>query len=110
MLSWHHTIPEMNHNELVGWRDKDPSRAVVILRDEKDYERVQMRMEINKKVFKKYTPSITEIFAHGKTYWEKVFYLVHLTDWASIYLAEMHEVDATEVKVIDFLKGELAKA
>lgn len=110
MLAWHHTIPEMNHNELVGWRDKDPSRAVVILRDEKDYERVQMRMDINKRVFKKYTPSIVEIFSRGKTYWEKVFYFVHLTDWASVYLAEMHEVDATEVKVIDFLKGELAKS
>jgi glucose/mannose-6-phosphate isomerase len=110
MLAWHHTIPEMNHNELVGWRDKDASRSVVILRDEADYERVQMRMEINKKVFKKYTPGITEIWSRGKGYWEKVFYLVHLTDWASIFLAEMHEVDATEVKVIDFLKGELAKA
>lgn len=110
MLAWHHTIPEMNHNELVGWRDKDPSRAVVILRDEADYERVQMRMDINKAVFKKYTSSITEIHARGKSYWEKVFYLVHLTDWASVFLAELHAVDATEVKVIDFLKGELAKA
>ena len=23
MLCWHHVIPEMNHNELVGWRDKN---------------------------------------------------------------------------------------
>lgn len=110
MLAWHHTIPEMNHNELVGWRDKDPSRAVVILRDEKDYERVQARMEINKGVIKKYSPSITELWTRGKSYWEKVFYLVHLTDWASVYLAELHGVDATEVKVIDHLKGALAKA
>jgi len=110
MLCWHHVIPEMNHNELVGWRDKDKSRAVVILRDADDYERVQMRMEINKQVFKKYTGSITEVWSRGKSYWEKVFSLVHLTDWCSVYLAELHGVDATEVKVIDFLKGELAKA
>ena len=110
MLCWHHVIPEMNHNELVGWRDKDASRAVVILRDEKDFERVQTRMEINKGVIKKYAPSITEIWTRGKSYWEKVFYLVHLTDWASVFLAELHGVDATEVKVIDHLKGALAKA
>ena len=110
MLAWHHTIPEMNHNELVGWRDKDASRAVVILRDEGDYERTQTRMEINKGVIKKYSPSITELWTRGKSYWEKMFYLVHLTDWASVFLAELHGVDATEVKVIDHLKGSLAKA
>lgn len=109
MLCWHHVIPEMNHNELVGWRDKDASRAVVFLRDKQDYERTQMRMEINKKVIKKYTSNITELYTEGKSYWEKVFYLIHVTDWVSVKLAEMRDHDATEVKVIDFLKGELSK-
>lgn len=110
MLCWHHAIPEMNHNELVGWRDKDASRAVVILRNEDDYERTQMRMEINKKIIKKYTPTIIEIYSKGKSYWEKAFYLIHLTDYVSVNLAELRNHDATEVKVIDFLKGELANA
>ena len=30
MLCWHHVIPEMNHNELVGWRKQDDSWAVVL--------------------------------------------------------------------------------
>ncbi len=110
MLSWHHVIPEMNHNELVGWRDKDPNKAVVILRNEDDYERVQTRIEINKKIIKKYSPSITEIYSKGKSYWEKIFYFIHLTDWVSVMLADLRDQDATEVKVIDFLKSELAKS
>ncbi len=109
MLAWHHVIPEMNHNELVGWRDKDESRAVVLFRNADDSERVRIRMDINKKIIKKYTPNFIEIESKGKNYWERAFYLIHLTDWTSVYLAEMHGVDATEVKVIDFLKGELAK-
>ncbi|HTM65367.1 MAG TPA: bifunctional phosphoglucose/phosphomannose isomerase [Flavipsychrobacter sp.] len=109
MLAWHNVVPEMNHNELVGWRDKDASRVAVFIRNEDDYERTQMRMEINKKVIKKYA-SIIEVWSKGKTYFEKVFYIVHLTDWTSVFLADLHGVDATEVKVIDFLKGELAKA
>ena len=108
MLAWHGAIPEMNHNELVGWREKDPTKAVLLLRNEDDYERVQTRMEINKSIIKKYTSNITEIYSKGTSYWEKVFYLIHFTDWVSIYLAELRGVDATEVKVIDFLKGELA--
>lgn len=110
MLAWQNVIPEMNHNELVGWRDKDPRYAVVLLRTDIDYERVQLRMDINKKVIKKYTPTLIEIYAKGRSYWEKVFYFIHLTDWVSVLLAEMRELDATEVKVIDFLKGELSKA
>jgi glucose/mannose-6-phosphate isomerase len=110
LLSWHGAIPEMNHNELVGWRDDAKDKAVVILRNEDDYERIKTRIEINKKVFKKYKSTIIEINSKGKTYFEKAFYLIHLTDWVSVYLADMRKVDATEVKVIDFLKSSLAKS
>ncbi len=108
LLAWHGVIPEMNHNELVGWRDAAQDKAVVILRTNDDYERVQTRMEINKKVIKKHTSTVLEIYAEGKSYWEEVFYLVHLTDWVSVMLADLRELDATEVKVIDFLKKSLA--
>lgn len=109
MLGWYNVIPEMNHNELVGWRDKTNDLAVVLLRNDDDYERVQQRMEINKRVIRKYTPTVIELRSQGKTYWEKVFYIIHLTDFISVDLAEMHGVDATEVKVIDSLKKELSK-
>lgn len=109
LLAWHGAIPEMNHNELVGWRDDASDKVVVILRDHDDYERVQVRMEINKKVFKKHNPTIIEIYTEGKSYWEKIFHFIHLTDWVSVILADMRSVDAVEVKVIDFLKGSLAK-
>lgn len=110
MLCWHAVIPEMNHNELVGWRDDAKDKVVIILRNKDDYERTQTRMEINKKVFKQHTPNIIEIYSEGKSYWEKAFYLIHLTDWISVTLADMRVLDATEVKVIDFLKGSLAKS
>lgn len=108
MLASHGVIPEMNHNELVGWRDKDDNYAVLLLRNEDDYDRVQTRMEINKKIIRKCTSNITEVYSQGGSYLEKLFYFIHLTDWISFYLAELHEVDATEVKVIDFLKSSLA--
>jgi glucose/mannose-6-phosphate isomerase len=109
MLAWHDVIPEMNHNELVGWRDDAQNLAVIILRSASDFDRVQMRMEINKKIIRKHTSTIIEINAEGKTYWEEAFYLIHLTDWVSIFLADLRSMDATEVKVIDFLKKSLAK-
>ena len=66
-------------------------------------------MEINKKIFKKYKPTIIELTSEGKSYWEKAFYLIHLTDWISVELADIRKVDATEVNVINFLKDSLSK-
>ncbi len=109
LLCWHAVIPEMNHNELVGWRDNAEDKAVIIFRNSDDYARVNARIDINKAVFKKYTKNIFEIESKGDSYFERAFYLIHLTDWVSVILAEIRELDATEVKVIDFLKGSLAK-
>jgi glucose/mannose-6-phosphate isomerase len=109
VLAMQNVIPEMNHNELVGWKDKDASKAVIFLKDEGDYERVKTRFQINKQVIRKCTPNIIEINAKGKSYWEKVFYFIHLTDWVSVILADLRKQDATEVNVIDFLKKELSK-
>jgi glucose/mannose-6-phosphate isomerase len=109
MLCWHGVVPEMNHNELVGWRDAAQDKAVIILRSKDDFERVQTRIEINKNVIKKYTNTIIELYADGKSYLEQAFFLIHLTDWVSVFLADLRDLDATEVKVIDFLKNSLAK-
>lgn len=109
VLGWSAPIPEMNHNELVGWAGGSDQFAVILLRSDLDYERVRIRMDINKTIFEKYTNFIVELEAKGDSYWEQLFYLVHLTDWVSWYLSELRGVDATEVKVIDFLKGSLAE-
>ncbi len=109
MLCWHHVVPEMNHNELVGWRKKSSDWAVVYLRNESDFERNQKRIEINKSVIKKYASIIVEIWSKGASKSERSLYLIHLTDWISFYLSEMNKVDVTEVKVIDHLKKALTE-
>ena len=109
MLCWHNVIPEMNHNELVGWRTKNEDLAVVIFRNDDDYFRTQKRMEVNKTVFEKYTSTILEIYSKGNSQLEKSLYLVHLGDWVSLFLGNKNGVDITEVDVITYLKGELAK-
>ena len=110
ILCWHHVFPEMNHNELVGWRDQRNDLAVIILRNNTDYERIQKRMEISKETFKKYCPTIIDLYSKGNSAVEKTMYLVNITDWISCFLADLRGVDAVEVNVIDHLKSELIKA
>jgi glucose/mannose-6-phosphate isomerase len=109
MLAWHNVIPEMNHNELLGWRTNVTDLAVVYFRNKCDYKRNQIRIDINKKVISKYTENITEIWSKGDTVLANSLYHINLGDWVSWYLSEMNNVDAIEIDVIDFLKGELAK-
>lgn len=109
VLCWHHVIPEMNHNELVGWAGGNEEFAVVLFRDSAEYERNAYRIQLNKDIITRYTPHYTEIATEGTSYLEKALYLVHLGDWISVDLASLRGVDAVEVNVINFLKAELGK-
>jgi glucose/mannose-6-phosphate isomerase len=109
VLCWNHVIPEMNHNELVGWAGGSELLAVLILRNKDDFSRSQARIEINKKVFSKYTPHVYELWSKGTSRLEQSIYLIHLTDWVSCFLADKNSVDASEIDVINDLKGALSK-
>ena len=109
MLCWHHVIPEMNHNELVGWSSSDFPSAVLFLRNDDDYERNQIRIEIIKNIIREKTDTLIEVFSKGESLVEKMLYLVHLVDWISWYAAQKRGEDAIEIKAIDYLKSELSK-
>jgi len=109
MLCWHNVVPEMNHNELLGWRTNVDALAVVFFRNECDYNRNQIRIDINKKVISKFTSNITEVWSKGDSLIENSLYHISVGDWTSWYLSEMNNVDAIEIDVIEFLKGELDK-
>ncbi len=109
MLCWHHVIPEMNHNELLGWRTNVENLSVVFLRNQGDYKKNQIRMNINKEVISKYTTKIFEIWSKGNSVIENSLYHINFGDWVSWYLSELNNVNAIEINVINFLKKELSK-
>lgn len=112
VLAFGHVLPEMNHNELVGWkvlkRHMD-EMVVVFLRDKADHPRVKIRMEITKDIVQQYAAKVIEVESEGRSLLARMFSLVYLGDWVSYYLAMLNGVDPTPVKVIDYLKNELAK-
>ena len=108
MLCWHHVIPEMNHNELLGWRTNVENTSVIYLRNESDYYRNKTRIDINKSVIEKYTSNISEIWSLGNSSIERSLYLINVGDWISWYLSELNNVDAIEIDVINYLKEKLS--
>lgn len=107
-LCCHHVIPEMNHNELVGWRE-EKEIAVFFFRSNYNSARNSLRMDINKKIISQYTSTIFDIEGKGNSFIEQILYLVNIGDWVSYELGHLKGHDVVEVKVIDYLKSELAK-
>ncbi len=111
-LAFVNFFPEFNHNELVGWQNKNNSKnnlIVLFLKDKDDHRRVKARMEIVKEILKRQKLELIEIESQGKNLLQRMFYLIQLGDWASFYLAMLNGVDPTPIQVIDYLKNRLEK-
>ena len=106
------TFPEMNHNEIVGWRFPEnilQQVQVIYLYSDHDHERVEKRLEICRELFEKRSNPIIDIVAEGASLLEQYYYLIHLTDWISYFLAKENQVDPGPEDAIIYLKEELAK-
>jgi glucose/mannose-6-phosphate isomerase len=112
MLVYGNLIPEMNHNEIVGWEHiahLAGRLTVVMLKDQDDNSRVSKRMEIVKELVMDQALSVIEISTIGNSRLERMFSLVQLADWVSMYLALLNEIDPTPIAKIDILKSKLAE-
>lgn len=106
------TFPEMNHNEIAGWQFPEnilQQAQVIYLYSDHDHERVEKRMEICRNIFEKKSNPIIDIVAEGASLLEQYYYLIHLIDWISYFLAKENGVESAPIEAIDYLKEELGK-
>lgn len=108
-LGWHHVIPEMNHNELVGWTGGDERFAPIFFNTGDLHPRNYRRFEISQEAVEKKCGKVLLVHAKGESFIERSIYLINIVDWASYYLCEMNGADIIDIEIIDYLKGELAK-
>jgi len=104
LLVGHHVIPEMNHNELLGWTGGNKKYGVLIIDsgklNEKNYRRINFSIEF----IRNKTPYILTLKSLGESKIERSLYLIHLIDWASYYYAVNNNIDSVEINVIEELK------
>ena len=109
--AYYNVFPELNHNEIVGF--EAPSEllakiAVIILRDSRDHRRVQQRMDITRNLIEGKVKKVIEVESAGESLLARIYSLIYIGDYVSYYLALEYGIDPTPVKVIDYLKQELA--
>lgn len=105
-------LPEMDHNEVVGWevlKDLMNKMQVIFIRDKEDHPQVQKRFQITRELIHDYADGITDIWTQGNTLLARLWSVIYLGDFISYYLAILNEVDPTPVKKIELLKQKLAQ-
>tara|TARA_Y100001949_G_scaffold96619_1_gene81561 strand:- start:95 stop:1030 length:936 start_codon:yes stop_codon:yes gene_type:complete len=105
-LAFNHQIPEMNHNEIVGWTLPNNQMSVILIRDCNEKAQIKNRFEATKNVAWDEL-EIVECVAEGKTPLARMISMIILGDLVSIELAKLNNVDPTPVEVIENLKTEL---
>ncbi len=112
MLAYHNDIPEMNHNEIVGWQENPELLkhfSILWISDDSINPRNTIRYNSSKELIKKMVSHQETIKLDGETFTERFLHLLHFGDWLSYWCALMHHTDPTPVEKIDKLKDVLSK-
>jgi glucose/mannose-6-phosphate isomerase len=109
MLAWYSEIPEMNHNELLGWEGGGDNIVALIFRNSTDYERIQERITFSKAAILHHTPTVIEVFSKGSSAIERMLYHVHIGDFISLYLSKLRNVNPNDLGIIEKLKTFLSQ-
>jgi glucose/mannose-6-phosphate isomerase len=108
-LCRHHSIPEMNHNELLGWGCGNSNHAALFLYTAGMHRQNSKRFELTREIVSRKTDKVLSLYAKGANQIEQSMYLIHLLDWVSLYLGYERNEDVVEIENINYLKEELAK-
>tara|TARA_A100001015_G_C14896727_1_gene674711 strand:- start:6 stop:1046 length:1041 start_codon:yes stop_codon:yes gene_type:complete len=112
MLAYNNDLPELNHNEIVGWKNNPEffkSLCVLWLEDESDSSRTKIRKNITEKILNEVNVSQYSIQINGNSFQERFLHMIHYGDWLSFWCAILHETDPSPVEKIVRLKNELSK-
>ena len=113
MPAWWSVLPELDHNEIVGWETLPSmtreSIGVVALTDVADHERVRARLDHTSQLTEFAVPWLAEVSARGESELARLMSLTVSGDLVSYMLAVEAGVDPVPVETIEKLKKLLVK-
>ena len=105
-----HSIPELDHNEIVGWTGAEAGAfSAVLLGDKDQHPRERERFELTAELIADRARDVVRIETEGETRTERLLWAVMLGDLISLELAAREAVDPTPVDVIEDLKDRLGR-
>ena len=112
MLAYTNELPEMNHNEIMGWHLTGQSKESVLpifIISNNHHPRVNLRLDITSKLVENKRGEVVRINPTGDKLILQLFSLIVLGDFISYYLSLLNHIDPGPVDIITELKEQLGK-
>ncbi len=110
MLARYEFFPELNHNEIVAWDllGKGGGNVVLLLRDGGEPPQMRKRIEVTREFLVARGVGLDEVWSRGQSLIARLLSLSYFSNFVSIYLALLSDVDPTPVETIAHFKKKLA--
>ncbi len=110
--SFSEVYPELNHNSILGWEGGGylaRNFSVILIRDEKESERIRKRIDFTKKLLRKSAKSVIEIWSFYPYGLSRMLSAMYILDFVSVYLGILRNKDPGDdsllLKLKTVLKG-----
>jgi glucose/mannose-6-phosphate isomerase len=113
LLAHSATVPELDHNEVVGWERPGAfarDGAVLMWRDREDSAAVALRLDLTAQYLRDQGAEIVELTEEDGSRLAREVSRVVFGDFLSFYLALVTGADPTPIASIDWLKTRLAES
>lgn len=108
--AFHHQLPEMDHNEIVGWEGgPQDTYTALFFEDSDQHPRERQRVELTADLISDAAHDVIRLETEGETRTERLLWSVMLGDLVSLELAARVGADPTPVNVIENLKDRLGR-
>ncbi|MBI4148815.1 bifunctional phosphoglucose/phosphomannose isomerase [Candidatus Woesearchaeota archaeon] len=99
-------FPELNHNEMSGFLNKNGNYFAVLIKDPQDHPRIQRRMRVFQQILQRHHYPFAEVVLRGPPL-AKMLTGIMIGDWCSYHLALRYRTDPTPVPLIETFKKQL---
>jgi glucose/mannose-6-phosphate isomerase len=108
--AFYNVLPELNHNEMTGFDVQPSSKKLsdkfffIFIRDDKDHKKIQRRMDVVARLYKKRKLPVVNLKLSGKNKWQQIFSSLLIADWAAYYTAMSYKLEPEEVPMVEEFK------
>ncbi len=108
--AFHNSLPEMNHNEIIGWesfKEKQFNTKVIYLTDREYHPQIKKRFDALKEMIAEQKIEVLILSSNEENKKVRIMDLIFLSDWISFYASVLRGFDPSEIDFIHRMKQQL---